>query len=103
MCTNSSHFFSVYIYAVEQATRKAQQERDKMVKKERSTAQALNNAQHKHDLAVADEHKAANDLSVRIVIVVTLAYTVLIYHLALCRWFPTVDESEVPSGSPPSQ
>jgi hypothetical protein len=60
-------FFSVYIDAVEQAVLKARQARDKAVKKERRTAQALSNAQHKHDLAVADEHKAENDLSVRIV------------------------------------
>ena len=65
------HFFSVYIDAVEQATQKAQQARDKAVKQEHSTAQALSDAQHKHDLAVADERKAANDLSVRIVIVAT--------------------------------
>jgi oligoendopeptidase F len=56
---------------VEQATQKAQQARDKAVKQEHSTAQALSDAQYKHDLAVADERKAANDLSVRIVIVVT--------------------------------
>jgi hypothetical protein len=35
------HFSPVYIDAVEQATRKAQQARDKTVKKERSTARAL--------------------------------------------------------------
>ncbi|KAI0278567.1 hypothetical protein BGY98DRAFT_1096685 [Russula aff. rugulosa BPL654] len=57
----------------EKAMQKAKQARDKTVKQERSTAQALTNAQHKHDLAVADEHKAANDLSVRIATVVTLA------------------------------
>ncbi len=67
----------MYIDAVEQAAQKAQQARDKAVKQERRTAQALSNAQHKHDLAVADDHKAANDLSVRIVIVVTLAQAVL--------------------------
>lgn len=71
------HFFSVHIDAVEQAIQKAKQARDKTVKQERSTAQALTNAQHKHDLAIADEHKAANDLSVRIAIVVTLAQAVL--------------------------
>ncbi|KAF8495137.1 hypothetical protein F5888DRAFT_1635647 [Russula emetica] len=47
----------------EKATRKAQQARDKTVKKERSTARALSDSQHKHDLAVTYEHKAANDLS----------------------------------------
>ena len=57
----------MYIDAVEQATQKAQQSRDKAVKQEHSTAQAFSNAQHKHDLAVADERKAANDLSVRII------------------------------------
>lgn len=71
------HFFSVYVDAVEQATQKAKQARDKAVKQERRTAQALSDAQHKHDLAVADEHKAVNDLNVCIVIVVTLAQAVL--------------------------
>ena len=47
------------------------------MKQERSTSRALSDAQHKHGLAVADEHKAASDLSVRIVIVVTLAQAVL--------------------------
>ena len=89
------------IDAVEQATQKAQQARDKAVKQERRAAQALSNAQHKHDLAVADDHKAANDLSVRVVIVVTLAPS-RTYHLALCRPFPTADVSEAPSGSPSS-
>jgi hypothetical protein len=71
------HFFSVYIDAVEQTVEKARQAREKAVKQERRTAQALSDAQHKHDLAVADEHKAENDLSVRIVIVITLAQAVL--------------------------
>ena len=44
---------------------KAQQARDKSVKQERSAAQALSDAQYKHDIAVADEKKAANYLSVR--------------------------------------
>jgi hypothetical protein len=84
------HFFSMYIDAVEQATPKAQQARRKAVKKEHSTAQALSNAQHKHDLAVADEHKAANDLSVRVVIVVNLAQALLTIckpSCVVCRWF----------------
>jgi hypothetical protein len=85
------HLFSVYIDAVEQATQKAHQACYKAVKREHSTAQALSNAQHKHDLAIADEHKAANDLSVRIVIVVTSPkpYLLSVNYLALCRdrWF----------------
>jgi hypothetical protein len=52
-------------------TQKAQQARHKAVKQEHSTAQALNDAQYKHDLSVASDRKATNDLSVRIVIVVT--------------------------------
>jgi hypothetical protein len=79
------HFFSVCIDAVEQAAQKAQQARDKAVKQERKTAQALSNSQHKHDLAVADDHKAANDLSVRIVIVVALAQAIL----TTCKLKPT--------------
>ena len=69
----------MYIDAIGQATQKAQQARDKAVKQERSTAQALSDAQHKHDIAVADERKAANDPSVRIVIVVTCPSRT--YHL----------------------
>jgi hypothetical protein len=81
------HFFSVYIDAVEQATQKAQQSRDKAVKQEHRTAQALNDVQHKHDLAIADERKAARDLSVRIVTVVTAKpHLPSVNHLALCRW-----------------
>jgi hypothetical protein len=57
-----------YIDTVEQAMQKAQQAREKAVKHEHKTAQALTDAQHKHDLAVADENKAANDFSVCIVV-----------------------------------
>lgn len=46
---------------------KVQRAREKAVKQEHKTAQALSNAQHKHDRAVADVKKAANDLSVCIV------------------------------------
>jgi hypothetical protein len=53
-----------YIDTVDQATQKAQRAREKAVKQEHRSAQALTDAQHKHDLAVADEKKAANDLSV---------------------------------------
>jgi len=48
-------------------TRKAQQVHDKAVKGEHKTAQALGEARHKHELAVAGENKAMNDLSVRLV------------------------------------
>ncbi|KAH9991486.1 hypothetical protein BJV77DRAFT_1068305 [Russula vinacea] len=47
----------------EKATQKAQRAREKAVKQEHKTAQALTDAQHKHDLAVANEKKAVNDLS----------------------------------------
>jgi hypothetical protein len=66
------NFFSVYINEVEQETQKAQRAREKAIKQEHLTAQALSDAQHKHDLAVADENKAANDLSVGIVVVLPL-------------------------------
>jgi hypothetical protein len=85
------HLFSVYVDAVGQATQKAHQVCYKAVKREHSTAQALGNAQHKHDLAIADEHKAANDLSVRIVIVVTLAQAVL----TICKLSCVVSRSLV--------
>ena len=92
----------MYIDTFEQATRKAQQARYKAVKQEHSTAQALTNAQHKHDLAVADEHKAANDLSVRIVRAVTLAQPVLTIctpsRVVSLGFFRTADVPEVPSG-----
>ena len=52
-------------------TRKAQQVHDKAVKEEHKTAQALSEARHKHELAVAGENKAMNDLSVRVVVVIT--------------------------------
>jgi hypothetical protein len=78
------HFFSVYIDAVEQMTQKALQARGKTVKREHNTAQAHSNAQHKHDLAVANERKAANDLSVRIVIVINLAQAVLTICKSSC-------------------
>lgn len=57
-----------FINTVEQAILKAQKAREKAIKKERKTAKALSNAQHKHDVAHADEKKAANNLSVCIVI-----------------------------------
>jgi hypothetical protein len=66
-----------YINRVEQSLQKAQKAREKAVKKERKTAQVFSNAQHKHDLAVADEKKAENDLSVCIV-VLPAAQTTLI-------------------------
>jgi hypothetical protein len=47
---------------------KVLQARGKAVKQEHKTAQALSNAQHKHDIALADGKKAANDLSVCIVV-----------------------------------
>jgi len=47
----------------EKVTQKAQQARHKAVKQEHSTAQALNDAQYKHDLSVASDRKATNDLS----------------------------------------
>lgn len=78
---------------------KARQALDKTVKQERRTAQALSDAQHKHDLAVADEHKAANDLSVRILIVITLCQPVLTILRCVAGLFPTTDASEAPSGS----
>jgi hypothetical protein len=43
---------------------KARQAREKAVKQEHKTAQALSDVQHKHDLAIADKNKATNDLSV---------------------------------------
>lgn len=81
---------------------KAQQARDKSVKQEQSTAQALSDAQHKHDIAVADEKKATNDLSVRTVIVDTpeLYHSLLANHVA--DLFPATDVPEAPSGSPSS-
>ena len=82
------HFFSVYIDAVGQATQKARQARGKAVKEEHSTAQAHSDAQHKHDLAVANERKAANDLSVRIVIVANLAQAVLTTYESSCVVLP---------------
>lgn len=51
---------------IEQATHSAQRIREKAVQEEHKTAQALSEAQHKHDFAVAGENKAANDLSVRV-------------------------------------
>lgn len=75
---------SVYVDAVQQAMQKAQQARGKTVKQEHSTAQAHSDAQHKHDLAVANERKAANDLSVRIVIVVNFAQAVLTIYESSC-------------------
>ena len=56
------------INTVEQSIQKAQRAREKAVKKERKTAKALTDAQHKHDRAAADEKKAMNDLSVCIVV-----------------------------------
>lgn len=50
----------------EQAAHKAQRAREKAVQEEHRTAQALSEAQHAHDLAVAGQNKAANDLSVRL-------------------------------------
>ena len=44
---------------------------DKAVKGEHKTAQALGEARHKHELAIASENKAMNDLSVRLVVVIT--------------------------------
>jgi hypothetical protein len=50
---------------------KAQQAYDKAAKQEHKIAQALGEARHKHDLAVAGENKAEHDLSVRMVEVTT--------------------------------
>jgi len=86
---------------------KAQQARDKAVKQEHLSAQALSDAQHKHDLAVANENKASNDLSVCICLSTTPAkatFTNCTRLLASCRrLFPTADVSEAPSGSPPDR
>ncbi|KAI9455794.1 hypothetical protein BJY52DRAFT_1188210 [Lactarius psammicola] len=49
----------------EKAAHKAQRARDKAVQEVHKTAQTLSEAQHQHDLAVAGENKAANDLSMR--------------------------------------
>ncbi len=54
------------VVVVEQAAHKAQRARDKAVQEEHKTAQVLSEAQHGHDLAVAGENKAVNDLSVRV-------------------------------------
>ena len=51
---------------VEQATHKAQRAREKADQEEHKTAQALSEAQHAHDRAVASQNRAANDLSVRV-------------------------------------
>jgi hypothetical protein len=55
----------------EQVTQKAQRVHDKSVKQEHKAAQALDEARHKHDLAVASENKAMHDLSVRAVEITT--------------------------------
>jgi hypothetical protein len=46
---------------------KAQQAYDKAAKQEHKTSQELGEARHKHDLAVASENKAEQDLSVRVI------------------------------------
>jgi len=51
-----------------QVIQKAQQAYDKSAKQEHKIAQALGEARHKHDLAVAGENKAEHDLSVRAVL-----------------------------------
>jgi hypothetical protein len=72
---------------------KIQQAREKSVKQEHKTAQALSNAQHKHDRALADVKKAANDISVCIVVLpasqATLTLNSRYQLLASCRWFVT--------------
>jgi hypothetical protein len=55
----------------EQVKQKAQRVHDKSVKQEHRAAQALDEARHKHDLAVASENKAMHDLSVRAVEITT--------------------------------
>ena len=66
-----------YTNRVEQSLQKAQKAREKAVKKERKTAKVFTNAQHKHDLAVADEKKAENDLSVCILVLPTAQTTLI--------------------------
>ena len=72
---------------------------DKAVKGEHKTAQALGEARHKHELAVAGENKAMNDLSVR--------YNLLELHLIAANNVSGVvplihflDAPEAPSGGP---
>ena len=99
-----------YIDTADQATQKAQRAREKAVKQEHKTAQALTDAQHKHDLAVANEKKAVNDLSVRLVILfpaapkshspVTTCKPCSCVVTASLASFGTADVSEAPSGSP---
>ena len=47
---------------------------DKAVKGEHKTEQALSEARHKHELAVAGENKAMNDFSVRLVVVIVITH-----------------------------
>ena len=76
---------------------------DKAVKGEHKTAQALGEARHKHELAVASENKAMNDLSVRLVVVITYRSLHLIAAnnvsgvVSLIRF---LDAPEAPPGGP---
>ncbi|KAI0260915.1 hypothetical protein BC834DRAFT_973047 [Gloeopeniophorella convolvens] len=50
---------------VEKATHKSERTRDKTIKQEHKTAEKLGAAEHNHDVAVANEHKAVHDLEMR--------------------------------------
>jgi hypothetical protein len=84
-------------------TRKAQQVHDKAVKSEHKMAQALSEARHKHELAVASENKAMNDFSVRLVVVITYqSYTPSLPTMspAIFSLIRSLDAPETPSGGP---
>ena len=75
---------------------------DKAVKGEHKAAQALSEARHKHELAVASENKAMNDFSVRLVVVITYqSYTPSLPTLRrLFQLIRSSDAPETPSGGP---
>ena len=69
---------------------------------EHKTAQALTDARHKHDFALADEKKAASDLSVCIVVLPASPQVTLTCKPCSCvvtvslASFRTADVSEAP-------